>query len=135
MATIIDELVILLNLRDNGIQSELERTNESLDDLRSSARQTQSAISGLGKIIHETRNAAVLMFSAFTGGKSMLNFLNDGIAASAGMSQLADNIGMSTEAITQWKFAAQDAKADGEGMVRMLADMAKQTACKYEIGE
>jgi soluble lytic murein transglycosylase-like protein len=128
MPTVIDELVILLNLRTDGAADQLQEININVNNLRREAHDARGEFSALAKDIGEARNSLVLLFSAFTGGKGLVNFIKDGVNASANISQLSDNLRMSETALRQWKMSAEDANVSGDDMLQTLADMTAKSA-------
>jgi flavodoxin len=134
MPTVIDELVILLNLRTNDAERQLNAVDESVQDLREHSSGLDGVFKDLSKSLGAMAGGFTLMIAAVAAAKATFDLFKDTIDETADTSRLAERLNMDETALRQWKMAAEDAKASGDDMMQTLAEMAKRGARVGQFG-
>jgi soluble lytic murein transglycosylase-like protein len=146
MPNVIDAFLMTLDLDASGFKSgadEAEKTQNRLAEVSSrtskeiqgdirrtseaSTKQAKDMVSGQ-KVVSEgftkLRDTAIGMLAVFAAGKGMKDFVTSTTSTNAATGRLANNLGMSTRALSTWELAVQsvggtaaDASASIQSMV------------------
>jgi hypothetical protein len=133
VATVIDSLVVLLNLDASKFTVAQKKALEDLRKTKETAAGTAKDMEASGKQAAQffgiLRNEALRTFAAFTGFKGMSSFVVDTVNGTAAMGRLAHNIGLTTKEVGLWENAVRllggDAGAAGESMKGLTQEFAR----------
>jgi GH24 family phage-related lysozyme (muramidase) len=128
MPTIIDRLVLLLDLDARGLKNGQKQVGAEQEKLRRAGEKTgkefvertKKTTEGFAKL----RNEIISLFAVFTAGAGLKQFVQDTIATDAATGRLAKNLGITTESLSAWQGVlrrsggtAQDANAGLQSLV------------------
>jgi hypothetical protein len=131
MATIIDELVVLLRL-DGG--KEFEKGQKDIDE---GLKKTKQGATATGKELEfrakrsvesfsKFRDEVIALFAAFTAGVGLKNFVADTVRSEANLGRMSHALDVSTETLSQWQGVLKrngGTAEDATSAFRTLADI------------
>lgn len=107
MATLIDSLVVALNLDPKGFKQGEREAGQAQRRMREDAVRTQKEIEEVGKrvtsALNTARNAAIGLFAVFIGGRGISNFVRETSEGSAALGRLSRDLGITTERLSAWE--------------------------------
>jgi len=130
MATVVDSLVVLLNLDPSGFSKGQKEAVASLKKTEESASKTAKNMQADGKKAAEffsgIRNQVLALGAAFLGVDAIKSFAEQITQSDAALGRLANNVGVSTEALSAWEGAAERAGGSKGGIDSTFKAMADQ---------
>ena len=134
MPTVIDALLVTLNLDNSGFVKGGKQTAEALkktrDDVTATSKELQERGKHAAEFFGKIAASATAMFAVFTAGKSLKDFVHDIATTNAALGRLAPNLGLSVEQLSKWRNAmeafggsAQDADAAFQGFATLYQNM------------
>ncbi|RVT95254.1 hypothetical protein EOD42_16860 [Rhodovarius crocodyli] len=107
MASIIDALVVTLNLDPKGFKQGEREAGQAQRRMREDATRTQKEIEEVGKRVTQSlntaRNAAIGLFAVFIGGRGISSFVRETSEGSAALGRLSRDLGITTERLSAWE--------------------------------
>lgn len=156
MPTIIDQLLVTLGLDAADFEKGADKANaaqKKLGDQAGStakdvelqekklaaaqaarAKELEARAKQIAQGVSKIRNEALALFAAFTGGKSLIGFVENTITTAAGLDRMSANLGMSAKDLSTWQLAAKNAGGTAEGMSAQLKQAAGDIAA-YKLGQ
>lgn len=137
MATIIDALVMTLNLDDTGFRQGQERTKkdtknlteEQKKELDKIEKQTKSALGAISNV----QKGILGLFTAVAGATGIAQFLSQVNQAEAALGRLSTHTGQSTEDLHKWSNMAALVGGSAEDMQAGVSSLQQQlTDLKYK---
>lgn len=131
MATIIDELIVLLRLDGAGsFEKGQKQTQEALDKSKKKATETSKEMESRAKRAAEGytkfRNEVIGLFAAFTAGVGIKNFISDTVRSEANLGRMSKALDLSVETLSTWQGVLKrngGSAEDATGAFRSLADI------------
>lgn len=107
MATVVDRLIVALELDPSNFDEGKKKTVQDMLDVRNEANKTGKALEHEGKVGAEFFGAltkgALALFGVLVGAGSFTQFIRMNAAASASTGRFADNIGAATKDLSVWQ--------------------------------
>jgi hypothetical protein len=130
MATIIDALVVSLNLDGSGFKAGAKQVDKGLKDSREGVDRTAKEFEAKGKLMAEflgqVRNQALGIAAIITTGLGLKAFASNVTASDAAVGRVSRTIGLSTEELSRWQNAAQRAGGSAEAITGTLQGLSQQ---------
>lgn len=130
MASIIDSLVVLLNLDSSAFKQGSKDVDKSLKDTKDNAGRTAKELEAKGKVaaqfFGQIRNQVIALAAVFTAGAGLKSFVENVTTADAAVGRTARNIGMTTEALTAWQGVAERAGGTATGIAGSMQGLSQQ---------
>lgn len=137
MATIIDALVVTLGLDGSSFKKGSDQSKKQLKDLKGDGAATAKDLEARGKqaakFFSSIKLEALSLLAVLTAGAGLKNFATDQIANSAATARLAQNLNMSTEALSAWQGAAARSGGNAEAMASTLRGVSTELS-KFKMG-
>ena len=150
MATVIDSLLVTLDLDSSGFRRGIDEVRRAQDDLTEQTRRQNAALSeqerknaaaqkartqeiqakakATAEAFAKIRNQAISMLAVFTAGKGISSFTSDAVKSTAALSRMAENVNISTENLLAFQLAAKNAGGTAEGMMAQIQKSATSAA-------
>lgn len=123
MATVLDSLIIRLDLDGSGMAKGAQEAHESLETLHKGTQQAGDGAQKAGQAGADAfaafRREAVGALALFTGGKSLSGFTEDITEANAALGTLSQQLGIAPQKIAQMRHAVHS-KGGNESSVDAL---------------
>ncbi len=133
MATIIDAFVVTLGLDPAGYNKGMGQTREGVKRTKDEALRAGKDIEAGGKqaaqFIGSLKTQVLGLFTAFTAGVGIKDFVRDTIAVDASTGRLARNLGVATEELSAWEGVMRKVggtNADADQSVQSLVSAFQQ---------
>lgn len=122
MPTLIDSLLIEINLDGSKVSPEAQKIIGSLNNLEEGAHRkslgVEKSAQTMGNAFKGVKTQVVELFAAFTGIKGARDFIVGTIEAGASVGRLSRAIGVSAGEISKWQGAAREFGSTGEAMAQ-----------------
>ena len=132
MATIIEELLVTLNIDAEqfrlGSRQAQDDINRTRDTAHSAANDMVSSGNTGAQFFSKMRNEAMMLMGIFTAGMGLQSFVKNTVASITQTSILSDNIGLTTQKIKALEDATEAAGGSGQAMTNQLAKFAEMSA-------
>lgn len=132
MATIIEELLVTLNIDAEqfrqGSQQAQDDINRTRDAAHSAANDMASSGNTGSQFFSKMRNEAMMLMGLFTAGMGLQSFVKNTINSATQTGILADRIGLSTDRIKAFEAATERAGGSGQAMNAQLIKIADNAA-------
>ncbi|WP_317135198.1 hypothetical protein [Nguyenibacter vanlangensis] len=119
-ATTIDELVVALGLDPAEFKKGTKDAEEILKRFQTvsvkAAKESQAQAKHMTESIGAVRDKVLGLFAAFTAGASMRDFFRDVSGATVESHNLAQSLGVSTQALNRWEAASRYAGGTADGI-------------------
>jgi len=111
MATIVDELLIkfgfdTVDVKKGGQQTRDEAKKTS-EEARKRAKEMEESAKSAGQFYSRLRGEILLLFAAFTGGKSVKQFAADIVESTAAIGRMTGLLSANTKEISTWEGAVK----------------------------
>lgn len=130
MTTLIDSLVVALNLDSSGFKKGEKEAVNSLRNLEGQSQKTSTEIEAHGKRAAEAfgriRNQVLALTAAVLGAKGIVDFTEKLTATDAATGRLAKNLNMSTQDLAAWEGAVKRTGGTADGMAGSLQSLTSQ---------
>jgi hypothetical protein len=138
MPTVIDSLVVELGLDPSkltkGQQQALESFKKANESYIRGAKEIEKVTKDAGLSLSDLRNQALGIFTAFSGGRGVIEFAGNIIRSDAAVGRLSRNLGISRQEIAAWQSIATVFGGSGAEMAQTFT--AINDAVKgFEIGK
>ena len=150
MATVIDSLLVTLDLDSSGFRRGIDEVRRAQDELTEQTRRQNAALSeqerknaaaqkartqeiqarakATAEAFAKIRNQAISLLAVFTAGKGISSFTSDAVKSTAALSSMAENVNISTENLLAFQLAAKNAGGTAEGMMAQIQKSANSAA-------
>lgn len=139
MATIIDSLIVELNLDPKGFTKGQKQSVSALKDLESksgkTAKSLQDNANKSAQSFSKFRNEILALATAFVSISGIKAFSERITTTDAAMGRMANNIGMSTTELSAWTMAADKAGGTTEGMAGSIKGLVERVQHFKATGE
>ena len=130
MATLIDALLVSLNLDPSGFEKGRKETSAGLKKTRDEATQTQKDFEAMGKNASQAfgkiRDQVLGLTAAMLGAAFGKQFVERITASDTATNRLSKNVGSSSTEISTWTGVAEQAGGTAEGMAGSIGNLSKQ---------
>jgi GH24 family phage-related lysozyme (muramidase) len=113
MPTVVDSLLVALSLDSSAFVKGQKEAQESMRKTRESADKTAKELHEKGQLGAEffgkIRSSAIAMFSVFTAGVGLKDFIRDTTRTNLALGYMATNLGASVEKLSAWQQIAERA--------------------------
>lgn len=134
MPTIIDNLIVTLSLDPTKFTKAQKTAAEAVikakQEFGKSGRDIEGSAKSMTAFLERLRGQAIMMFAAFSGGKSVKQFFTDMVAGDAALGRMANRIGQTSAALSKWAGMARAMGGDAgsvtasiEALDRALVDI------------
>ncbi len=124
MATIIDQLKVVLGLDASDYEKAQKRVDESFKRSKEKADKTANDIKDSGKkgaeFFTQLEKSAIKFFALFTAGRGMADFTAFVVHGGAQLARMSQNLGESTDKLSRWAGAVKVAGGTQEGFLNTL---------------
>ena len=135
MATIIDSLILALNLDPADFKKGAAEVDKTLDKTKESTakygKETEAVSKNASSFISKLRGEVIMLFAAFTAGKGIKEFIQDTVTTNAGLARLSLTLDQTVQSLSAWRGAAEmfggsgdAATASWQGFTRQVETMA-----------
>lgn len=111
MATVIDSLVVLLNLDTSKFSAEQKKALEQLRKMKGAVEDDGNSVEAWGKKVQGSfatvRDSALRMLAVFTAGAGIKDFIKTQTDSAAAAGRMAYNIGESSREVNTWAAAVK----------------------------
>ncbi|EEO28199.1 phage tail tip lysozyme [Oxalobacter paraformigenes] len=137
MQTVVDSLVVTLDLEASSLKKGLEEVDRGLKQIGKATEKTSREFSDMGRqfdnALRKMRNEFLGFMSVFTAGKSIKNFVEDTIQSSAELDRLSKNLGIAATRLRAYQDANKRAGGSEEGILGQIKRNADDIA-RYNSG-
>ena len=139
MATIIDALIVTLGLDTSGFskgRKDYQDERKRIDDTeersdRQAADRHKKGIERWGQL----RSAVLEYFAVFTAGRDIVEFARNTLTADAATGRLAQNLGVSTQALSVWQSVVKQAGGSAEDANSSIQALVTTTQAMMVAGD
>lgn len=129
MATIIDELVIKLDLDSVEFEKGEKQVAASLDDTRKRTDKVGKDIAANGKkgaeFFGQLEKAALKFFAILTVGRGLSDFTRTVIGTGAQLDRMSKNLGTSADTLSRWQGAVRQSGGTADGFLGTMQGLSQ----------
>lgn len=123
MATVIDELVVVLGLDPKDFDRGRKKAGE---DFLKYKKDTESQAKDMGEFFSQLRGNVLALYAAFTAGKGIKEFVSSVITTDATVGRLAYTLDQQIERLSAWRGAAVLTGGTADGITASIQGLVSQ---------
>jgi len=139
MASVIDALIVSLNLDAKGFDAGQKKMVGNLRQLEGETAKTAAKMEESGKQAAEffagLRNQALALFGAFTAGKGAASFASYFTNVNSSIGRMSANLGLSTEQLSAWQGVGKRVGTTAEEVAGNFKTIASQVQALQMTGQ
>lgn len=120
MASVVDELIVVLGLDpadfNAGRKAAAEDLRKMRDEFRHGATEIEDRTKVTSRFFSELRGQVLLLYGAFTAGRGIKDFIIDTTRTTAEMGRLAPQLAETTKELGAWRYVAEKTGGTAEGI-------------------
>lgn len=130
MATLIDSLIVSLNLDTKDFKKGTKEVEDGQKKLRDNSDRTSKQMDQQSKKVADSilkvRDQVIGLYAAFTAGRGIKDFVEAMTSADAALGRAARNMGVSSSQLSAWQQVAQQSGGTADGMTASMNGLAQQ---------
>ena len=128
-ATIIDQLVVKLDLDSSDFNKGQKGVAGSLDDTRKATDRLGDDIAASGKkaaeFFSQIEKAAIKFFAVLTVGRGLSDFTRTIVGTGAQLDRMSGRLGTSVDTLSRWQGAVRQSGGTGEGFLSTMQNLSQ----------